>query len=145
MDCRRGWLLQKLALSARRRPVRSCARRISVQLRAGPAVRRRIYDQLRSRPFFRLRQRRLDMGQGYFMVLCAVPVRPGRVQICQESLDFSRSRPAHYRRRLGGSYTWQDWKGAFDILYGSGLHSGFRQHQDRASSTLPSICLCSEI
>jgi hypothetical protein len=26
---------------------------------------------------------------------------------------------------LGGSYTWQDWKGAFDILYGSGLHSGF--------------------
>jgi hypothetical protein len=26
---------------------------------------------------------------------------------------------------LGGSYTWQDWKAAFDILYGSGLHSGF--------------------
>jgi len=26
---------------------------------------------------------------------------------------------------LGGSYTWQDWKGAFDILYGSGLHRGF--------------------
>jgi hypothetical protein len=26
---------------------------------------------------------------------------------------------------LGGSYTWQDWKAAFDILYGSGLHRGF--------------------
>ena len=26
---------------------------------------------------------------------------------------------------LGGSYTWQDWKTAFDILYGSGLHRGF--------------------
>jgi len=26
---------------------------------------------------------------------------------------------------LGGSYTWQDWKGAFDILYGSALHRGF--------------------
>jgi len=26
---------------------------------------------------------------------------------------------------LGGSCTWQDWKGAFDILYGSGLHRGF--------------------
>ena len=26
---------------------------------------------------------------------------------------------------VGGSYTWEDWKGALDLLYGSGLHRGF--------------------
>ena len=25
----------------------------------------------------------------------------------------------------GASYTWLDWKGSLDFLYGSGLHSGF--------------------
>ena len=26
---------------------------------------------------------------------------------------------------VGASYTWQDWKGGFDVLYGSGLHRAF--------------------
>jgi outer membrane receptor protein involved in Fe transport len=26
---------------------------------------------------------------------------------------------------VGGAYTWEDWKGAIDLLYGSGLHRGF--------------------
>jgi outer membrane receptor protein involved in Fe transport len=26
---------------------------------------------------------------------------------------------------VGGSYTWQDWKGGIDLLYGSGLHRAF--------------------
>src|SRR5436305_7478053 len=36
---------------------------------------------------------------------------------------------------LGGSYTWQDWKAAFDILYGSGLHRGFANIK-----TVPEYC-----
>src|SRR5438270_5395364 len=26
---------------------------------------------------------------------------------------------------VGGAYTWQDWKGSIDLLYGSGLHRAF--------------------
>ncbi|HEY4282979.1 MAG TPA: TonB-dependent receptor [Chthoniobacterales bacterium] len=34
---------------------------------------------------------------------------------------------------VGASYTWQDWKGGLDVLYGSGLHRAFANTKEVSS------------
>ena len=65
------------------------------------------------------------MGRGISWSVRAVPVRSRTSSNLSRITGFFSITTSAFTASARRSYTWQDWKGAFDILYGSGLHRGF--------------------